>query len=202
MSTVLLLSGGLDSVTLLARLRSQQIATYCMSFYYGQTHDRELDAAKYFARQYGCPHEVFDIGRAFWGSALTNDKPMPEGHYTDESMKQTVVPNRNMVMLSIAASRAISLSYKEVAYAAHSDDHGVYPDCRPEFVERVRSVFELCDWHKVGLFAPFLSWTKKEIATHARELGIEIDRTWSCYAGGDVPCGKCGACSARMEALA
>ena len=202
MNTVLLLSGGLDSVTLLAHLKDEGRTVYCLSFYYGQTHQRELDSADYFARKYKCRHEIAHLPGIFYGSALTNDKPMPEGHYTEESMKATVVPNRNMVMLSIAASRAIAIGAHTVAYAAHQDDHGIYPDCRYEFVQRMRAVLQICDWSPVSLYTPFLYWKKKDIATHARLLNVDIDKTWSCYAGGDEPCGKCGACSARQEALA
>lgn len=198
----MLLSGGLDSTTLLAHLSAGGMEVSCLSFDYGQTHRRELEAAAYFAGVYNAPHNIVRLPGIFSGSALTHDCEMPEGHYTDESMRATVVPNRNMVMLAIATSVAIQNGSAAVAYAAHADDRGVYPDCRPEFIAAMGEAMSLCDWAHPVLLAPFADWSKAQIAAEARRLGVDIERTWSCYAGGEVPCGKCGACSARAEALA
>ena len=201
MNTVLLLSGGLDSVTLLAHLSSEGCDVGCVSFDYGQTHVRELDAARFFSSRYNASHRIVTLPDVFSGSALTGDIPMPSGHYSDETMRQTVVPNRNMVMLSIATSIAIQWGASNVAYAAHADDFGVYPDCRPQFIGAMKTAMSLCDWSEINLLAPFAGWGKRDIYRHAVRLGVDVEKTWSCYSGGELPCGKCGACSARREAI-
>lgn len=201
MKITMLLSGGLDSTTLLAHLINAGHEVTCFSFDYGQTHRRELEAAKYFAFIYSATHTTISLPGIFTGSALTRNVEMPEGHYTDESMKLTVVPNRNMVMLSIAASVAIQNGSNAVAYAAHADDYGVYPDCRPAFIDAMAQALSLCDWKSLMLLAPFANWSKRQIYQEALRLGVNVDATWSCYKGGDVPCGVCGACSARFEAM-
>lgn len=197
----MLLSGGLDSTTLLAHLIDAGHDVVCLSFDYGQTHKRELDAAAHFANVYDVPHSIVRLPGLFSGSALTHDCEMPEGHYTDESMRATVVPNRNMVMLSIAGSVAIQNDSDAVAYAAHADDRGVYPDCQPAFIDAMRDALACCDWTPLTLLAPFADWSKREIYKEALRLGVDVSSTWSCYAGGEVPCGVCGACSARFEAM-
>jgi 7-cyano-7-deazaguanine synthase len=197
----MLLSGGLDSTTLLAHLIDAGHNVHCVSFDYGQTHKREIEAARHFAFVYNSPHSIVHVPGIFTGSALTHDEEMPHGHYTDESMRKTVVPNRNMVMLSIAGSLAIQNDSEAVAYAAHADDRGVYPDCRPAFIEAVREALSLCDWTPPLLLAPFADWSKRDIYKEALRLGVDVALTWSCYTGGTVPCGVCGACSARFEAM-
>jgi 7-cyano-7-deazaguanine synthase len=197
----MLLSGGLDSTTLLAHLIDAGYDVACLSFDYGQTHRRELDAAAHFAHVYDAPHSILRLPGVFSGSALTHDAEMPEGHYTNESMRVTVVPNRNMVMLSIAASVAIQNGSDGVAYAAHADDRGTYLDCRPVFIAAMREALSLCHWEPPMLLAPFADWSKRDIYNEALRLGVDVGSTWSCYAGGDVPCGVCGACSARSEAM-
>lgn len=200
MKITMLLSGGLDSTTLLAHLLDKGHEVLCLSFDYGQTHRREIDAAAQFATIYNVPHSIVRLPGVFIGSALTHDAKMPEGHYTDESMRATVVPNRNMVMLAIAGSVAIQNDSDAVAYAAHADDRGVYPDCRPAFIEAMREALARCDWNRLALLAPFSEWSKRDIYHEAMRLGVDAGSTWSCYAGGAEPCGKCGACSARYEA--
>lgn len=200
MKITMLLSGGLDSTTLLAHLIDVGHDVVCLSFDYGQTHKRELDAAAHFANVYDVPHSIVRLPELFSGSALTHECEMPEGYYTDESMRATVVPNRNMVMLSIASSVAIQNKSDAVAYAAHADDRGVYPDCRPEFIEAMREALARCDWNPPALLAPFADWSKRDIYEEALRLNVDVGSTWSCYAGGAEPCGKCGACSARHEA--
>jgi 7-cyano-7-deazaguanine synthase len=197
----MLLSGGLDSTTLLAYLTAGGMEVSCLSFDYGQTHRRELEAAAYFAGVYNAPHNIVRLPGIFSGSALTHDAEMPEGHYTDESMRATVVPNRNMVMLAIATSVAIQNGSVAVAYAAHADDRGVYPDCRPAFIAAMGEAMSLCDWQHISLLAPFADWSKRDIYREALRLGVDVASTWSCYTGGAAPCGVCGACSARSEAM-
>ena len=135
-------------------------------------------------------------------SALTRDDwDVPEGHYEEPSMRQTVVPNRNMVMISIAVSHAISIGATEVYYAAHSGDHAIYPDCRKEFIMKLTEAIELCDWNKITLKAPYVNLDKGDIAMRGKELGVDYSLTWTCYKGMEKACGKCGSCVERLEAF-
>jgi 7-cyano-7-deazaguanine synthase len=139
------------------------------------------------------------------GSSQTDKSvPVPEGHYEEESMKQTVVPNRNMILLALAGAWAISTKSDAIAYAAHSGDHAIYPDCRPEFTEAMSDALRLCDWHEVKLMRPFLYPTpmsKADIVKLGTSLGVPFELTWSCYKGGEKHCGKCGTCVERVEAF-
>ncbi len=136
------------------------------------------------------------------GSSLTSaDVQVPLGHYAEESMKATVVPNRNMIMLAIAAGWAISTKADGVAYAAHGGDHAIYPDCRPEFADAVDAALRLADWHEMRLLRPFVSLTKAQLVAKGIELGVPFADTWSCYQGGDQHCGECGTCIERREAF-
>jgi len=200
-SAVVLLSGGVDSTTLLHWLVSEGVKCFAISFGYGQMHRKELGYAAATATGVGIEHLIYDLPAVFGGSSLTGDKPMPEGHYTDTSMRQTVVPNRNMVFLAIATSVAIQRGVDAVAYAAHADDFGTYPDCRKSFVEAMERAIGECDYNSPRLDVPFLFMRKREIVALGRKLGIDYSSTWSCYAGGEQPCGVCGACSARNEAM-
>ena len=202
MKIVLILSGGMDSVTLLHKFLDEGSEVVTLSFDYGQKHAKELQSAKYWSDLLGVRHDTINMQGIFSGSALTGDVLMPMTDYSVESMKQTVVPNRNMVMLAIATSKAIQIGADAVAYAAHAGDHEVYPDCRPAFVNALSAAIVRCDWSYVQLLVPFLEWTKKDIAAEARRLGVDLGKTWSCYEGGDTPCGRCGACRSREEALA
>ena len=205
MRIVLVYSGGLDSTVLLYDLREQGHELRCLGINYGQRHRRELRAAEATCRQLDVEYRLADLSaiRPLLGeSALTGDIDVPEGRYTDDSMKLTVVPNRNMIMLSIAIGWAVSLKFDAVAYAAHAGDHPVYPDCRPEFTEAMRRVATLCDRHQVSLLTPFIDKTKTDVVRIGAELRVPFERTWSCYKGGEVHCGKCGTCVERMEAFA
>jgi 7-cyano-7-deazaguanine synthase len=136
------------------------------------------------------------------GSALTDPSiSLPEGHYAEDSMKATVVPNRNMILLSLAAGHAISLQFDTVAYAAHAGDHTIYPDCRPEFATAMDEALKLCDWNTVSLYRPFVQLSKHDLVRKGNELGVPFEKTWSCYAGNDKHCGKCGTCVERKEAF-
>jgi len=135
-------------------------------------------------------------------SALVNkDVAVPDGHYEDENMKQTVVPNRNMIMLSVAIGHAVAEEFDAVAYAAHGGDHAIYPDCRPEFANAVAQCALLCDWRQIELLRPFINMTKADIAARGAELGVPFDLTWSCYKGREKHCGTCGTCVERREAF-
>src|SRR3990167_8293997 len=147
LKAVTLLSGGLDSTTLLYDLLDKGLEVYPLSFNYGQKHSKELVMAQLTCSKLKLPFKVLDLsilGEIAPSSLTRQDFEIPKGHYADESMKQTVVPNRNMVLLSLAISYAIGLRASYVYYGAHSGDHTIYPDCRPEFVEAMRLSTKLC----------------------------------------------------------
>lgn len=203
-SCVLIYSGGLDSTALLYSLIKMKAEVVALSFNYGQRHVKELAGAAVIARKAGVKHHVIDLsplGMILQSNLTDNSKEVPEGHYAEESMKATVVPNRNMIMLSIAIGHAISLKYNHVAYAAHGGDHTIYPDCRPEFVDKMDSVARICDWRGVKIYAPFLKFTKAECVKVGVDSGAPLGLTWSCYKGLGVHCGKCGSCTERKEAF-
>jgi 7-cyano-7-deazaguanine synthase len=198
--TTLIYSGGLDSTVLLYWLLDKHNTVTALSFDYGQRHRREIDAAKTVTELLNVEHHVLTLPK-LPGSVLTESGTMPHGHYAEESMKQTVVPNRNMVMLAHAASFAIANKHGAVAYGCHAGDHTIYPDCRFAFVEAMRNAFRLCDWTMVDLLAPFVYYDKREIVCIGRRLGVPFEITWTCYEGGEAPCGKCGSCVEREEAM-
>ena len=202
---ILIYSGGLDSTVLLYQLLAAGDYVKCLSVDYGQRHRKELDAARCFAGRLGIEHRVAGLSGLrplLAGNSLTTDELLvPEGHYTDESMKLTIVPNRNMVMLAVAAAWAISTKADAVAYAAQAGGHTIYPDCREAFIDAMRQAFHLADWHEVGLMAPFSHYTKKEIVLIGQHLSVPFGETWSCYKGGAFHCGKCGTCVKRREAF-
>lgn len=201
---VLLLSGGMDSTTLLYDLLSQGVDVDAIMFEYGQKHRKEVEAAKVTCKKLGVPYKVVDVnvlGRLAPSSLTREDVAVPEGHYEDESMKQTVVPNRNMVLISLATSYAIGLGINKVYYAAHSGDHAIYPDCRPAFLIALGKALKLCDYTPICLEAPYMYWDKSDIVKRGLELEVDYSLTWSCYLGKEKPCGKCGTCTERAEAF-
>lgn len=202
---VLIASGGLDSSVLLYALASEGLDVMALSFDYGQRHRREILAASQIALAAHVDHRIVDLrslGDLLKGSSLTDPSiTVPHGHYTAESMKATVVPNRNMIMLSIAAGWAISLKAPTVAYAAHSGDHAIYHDCREEFVRAVEGAISLADEYQVSLRRPFISMTKAEIVLRGQQLEVPFHLTYSCYEGEAAHCGNCGTCVERREAF-
>lgn len=201
---VLLLSGGIDSTTLLYDLVSQGFGVYPISFIYGQKHKKEVGLALASCTKLGLELEVVDIsilGKLAPSSLTRSSIEIPEGHYEDESMKQTVVPNRNMVLISLATSYAIGIGANKVFYAAHSGDHAIYPDCRPAFFIALGKAIKLCDYERIDLEAPYMYWTKADIVKRGVKLGVDYSLTWSCYRGGEYPCQKCGTCVERAEAF-
>ncbi|PJC37506.1 7-cyano-7-deazaguanine synthase QueC [Candidatus Peregrinibacteria bacterium CG_4_9_14_0_2_um_filter_53_11] len=204
MKTLLIYSGGMDSTTLLYKLLADGDEVRCISFDYGQRHKKELEYARRICEELGVEHSIIDVrslNELMQGSALTSDIPVPEGHYEDENMKQTVVPNRNMIFISLAMAQAISLGFERVALAVHAGDHAIYPDCRPIFIQKMQAVAAIANYEKLDVFAPFLTMSKGEIAEVGRELGVPFEKTWTCYKGLAEPCGKCGSCVERGEAL-
>lgn len=208
-SIVLSYSGGLDSTVLLWSLVKEGYYVHCLSVDYGQRHAKELASAHRIVTELGTEiarfHRVMISGNAMLGSSQTSpDVPVPEGHYAEESMKATVVPNRNMVLLSLAGALAVSTKSHNVAYAAHSGDHAIYPDCRPEFATAMANALLLCDFTPVKILRPFLEpepLSKTDVVRLGHSLGVPFEHTWSCYKGGERHCGKCGTCVERREAF-
>ncbi len=198
---VVVLSGGMDSATLLWSVLARGFEASALSVDYGQRHARELRCAKALCEMRGIPWRLLDLGRVFSGSALVGDGTIPHGHYAEESMKLTVVPNRNMVLLALAISEAVSRQASVVFYGAHAGDHAIYPDCRPPFVEAMAAAALVANWQPVRLEAPFLRMSKGDIAFEGLKLGVPYESTWTCYEGGEAPCGACGACVERAEAF-
>jgi len=198
-------SGGMDSATLIAHLKSFGHEVISLSVDYGQRHRVELEYASRFARHVGIRHEFADlrgITKLLSGSSLTDSLiEVPLGHYGSDSMKKTVVPNRNMLLLATATALAVSERARFVAFAAHSGDHTIYPDCRPEFADAMATAISLCDWHTPELIRPFITLTKAEIVQRGNLLDVPFQLTWSCYEGGARHCGACGTCIERREAF-
>lgn len=209
-NTLVVLSGGLDSTVLLHHLcdlaeRDGRGEIRAISVNYGQRHARELEWARWQCDLLDVPLMVVDLSvlrEVLPGSSQTDSNvPVPEGHYAEESMKATVVPNRNMILLAVAVGHAIAYKLDAVAYGAHAGDHAIYPDCRPEFASAMQDAVALCDWRPISLLRPFISRTKAEIVGLGHGLGVDYRFTWSCYKGGEMHCGRCGTCVERREAF-
>ena len=205
MSTVVLLSGGLDSSTLLWHLKSEGRKCHAVTVDYGQRHATEIMRAAEIADAANVPYKLFSVNwlfRQLGGSSLTDPHiAVPHGHYTSENMRVTIVPNRNMVLLAVAGAYAVTIGATSVAYAAHAGDHPIYSDCRPAFIEAMRRALSLCSETPITLLTPFESATKADIVKKAAALGVPVPLTWSCYEGGTKHCGKCGTCIERREAF-
>ncbi|MBR0166654.1 MAG: 7-cyano-7-deazaguanine synthase QueC [Prevotella sp.] len=201
--TVIILSGGMDSVTLL--YDQQERIALAVSFDYGSKHNaREIPFARLHCERLGIRHITIPLDfmtKYFQSSLLKDGEEIPEGHYADENMRSTVVPFRNGIMLSIAVGIAESNGLKFVMMANHGGDHTIYPDCRPEFVDAFDEAAQAGTFVGIKLLSPFVNWTKTDIARRGKELGINYAETWSCYKGGEKHCGKCGTCVERREAM-
>lgn len=202
---IVLVSGGMDSVTALYHAQQKYQVTAGLSFEYGARHNhRELPFAAKHCRQLGIAHHTVSLefmGRLFKSNLLTGGGEIPEGHYEEESMKQTVVPFRNGIMLAIAGGFAESVEAAGVVIAAHAGDHAIYPDCREEFMRALGDSLRLGTYAGIELLRPFIEMTKGQIAARGAELGVNFAETWSCYKGGSVHCGACGTCVERREAF-
>lgn len=206
MKVLVLCSGGLDSVTALYwGAGAHQIAAV-LSFDYGAKHNaREIPFAAEHAKACGARHEVITLDfveRLFASHLLKSGGEIPEGHYAAENMKQTVVPFRNAIFLSVACGFAESIGAEGLVIAAHGGDHAIYPDCREEFMRAMAEAMRLGTYAGVQLLRPFIRHTKAEIVSEGARLGVDYGRTWSCYKGGALHCGKCGTCVERREAFA
>jgi len=201
---VLLLSGGVDSTTLLYDLVVKGYDVNPIAFIYGQKHKIEVSYALASCAKLGPPLEVVKLDALgnLAPSALTRvAMEVPKVGYDKESMKQTVVPNRNMVLIALATSYAIGIKADKVFYAAHGGDHTLYPDCRPAFLIALAKAIKLCDFTQVDLDAPYLYWSKEDIIRRGIDLKVDYSLAWSCYEGGIKPCQKCGTCIERAEAF-
>lgn len=225
-NSIAIFSGGLDSTTLVYDMLDHGLVPHLLSFDYGQRHRKEIVFARMTAAHLELPHDIIDLTgltRLISNSALTSQLPeyptaldladgptpidVPEGHYAEESMSQTVVPNRNMIMLAIAGGVAVNEKASCIGFGAHAGDHFVYPDCRPLFVDELSVVLERGNegFHVFGrfgpIYAPFIEQSKADIAYRAMQLGVPLHNTWSCYKGGSNHCGRCGTCVERLEAI-
>jgi len=201
---VVIFSGGMDSFTVLNLAVKKGLEVFALSFNYGQRHKKELDYAASACQSLGVQHKVVDISainQLIGGSSLTSDIDVAEGHYEEGSMKSTVVPNRNMILLSMAVGYAVSIDANKVYYGAHSGDHAIYPDCRPEFVNKMNDVCAIANYEAVEIVTPYLDVSKTAILTAGLEMGLDYNQTWTCYNGREKACGKCGACQERLEAF-
>ncbi len=200
---LIILSGGMDSVTLLHEYK-ENIAM-AVTFDYGSNHNqREIPLAKLHCERLGIKHIVIPLDfmhQYFKSSLLQGADAIPEGHYADENMKSTVVPFRNGIMLAIACGLAESNGLTEVMIANHAGDHAIYPDCRATFIESMSEAMAYGTYEHIKVVAPYTGITKGQIAEHGKELGLNYAETWSCYKGGEKHCGKCGTCVERKEAL-
>lgn len=208
--TLVLLSGGVDSTALIAHYRERGDSVGTLSINYGQRHRRELAAAARVADSYGLPHQTAELGilgEILTGSALTDPSiPVPEGAYDQDTMRTTVVPNRNMILMSVAVGAAVARGYDRVAIGAHTGDHHVYADCRPNFLRAFSLAAGLavedCAPPEFTVAAPFMHLPKWQIVLRAADMGAPLHHTWSCYVGGAMHCGLCGTCVERREAFA
>ncbi len=205
MQVVVLCSGGMDSVTALHWARRHHVVTAAVSFDYGSKHNhREIPFAAAHARALGAPHRVIKLDfmdRLFTSTLLRSGGAIPEGHYEAATMRQTVVPFRNAIMLAIAAGFAESQGAEALVIAAHGGDHAIYPDCREEFLRAMGEAMRHGTYAGIALLRPFVALTKAQIAVEGARLGVDYARTWSCYRGGRIHCGKCGTCVERREAF-
>ena len=200
---LLVLSGGMDSVTMLYDYRDSIAAA--VTFQYGSNHNmREARCARINCERLGIEWIEIDLtfmAKHFESSLLQGADAIPEGHYEDSNMRSTVVPFRNGIMLAVAAGLAESRNLDGVMIANHSGDHAIYPDCRPEFIRSMGAAIADGTYEHLKLFAPYTSMTKGEIAVRGKEIGVDYSLTYSCYKGGEHHCGKCGTCVERAEAL-
>ena len=204
-STIVLVSGGMDSITALYDSASKSNVRAALSFDYGaKHHHQELPCAKWHADHLGIPHLIVPLPfleNHFESALLKGGSPIPKGHYEEASMKQTVVPFRNGILLALAAGYAESCGADGLVIAAHAGDHAIYPDCREPFMQAMSDAIRLGTYAQIALLRPFIHFTKTDILRYGHALGIDYSKTWSCYVGDHIHCGECGTCVERREAF-
>lgn len=203
MKVLPVVSGGMDSVTMLHELiyRGYEIDEV-ISYNYGQRHVKELDFVAWNVEHLGLKHKIIDISfmaQLLDQSALTGDTEVPEGHYEQDNMSLTVVPNRNMILASIAIGRAVNNGAEAIALGVHSGDHAIYPDCRPEFISALRTASLIANYQPIDVLAPYLEMDKGKIIERGLTIGVDYSHTWTCYKGLEKACGVCGSCQERLE---
>ena len=208
MKSVIIFSGGLDSTTLLYKLKNENHDIHAISFLYGQKHSKELEAAKIICSSIGIDQKIVDLTslQTILNSALTNPNieipTISVGTQFYETLKTTVVPNRNAIFLSIAAGFAQSIGANSIFYAAHHSDRGMYPDCREEFIKSFEKTVRLAlDNNNFSVKAPFVNISKNEVVKIGKKLDVPFELTWSCYEGEIKHCGACSACRERKYAF-
>lgn len=201
--SVIVLSGGMDSVTMLHDYKDR--IALAVTFTYGSNHNlREARCAEENCRRLGVEFVLIPLdfmGRYFKSSLLEGADAIPEGHYADDNMKSTVVPFRNGIMLSVVCGLAASRGLRHVMIANHGGDHTIYPDCRPEFIDSMSRAMSYGTFENIDILAPYTEITKSEIAMIGKRLNVDYSLTYSCYKGGEHHCGRCGTCVERKEAL-
>ena len=202
---IVVYSGGLDSFTLLNEAIRSGKDVSALSFDYGQKHNKELHFVEKFCAQESIDSKIVNVSsikELFQGSSLTDEIDIPKGHYEDDSMKSTVVPNRNMILISLALGYAVTKEAEEVWFGAHAGDHAIYPDCRPEFVEKMDAVARIANYSPIAVKAPYIAMSKTEIIAIGLNMQLDYGLTWTCYEGKELACGSCGACHERLESFA
>lgn len=205
MKVIVLVSGGMDSVTALYHAGVEHEVVGALSFDYGSKHNsKEIPFAAHHCDRLSVPHRVIKlsfVNELFASNLLQSGGAIPDGHYEELTMKQTVVPFRNGIMLSVTGGYAESVNANGVVIAAHAGDHAIYPDCREAFMKAMGDAIRLGTYAEVQLLRPFINHRKAEIAEHGYELGVDFSKTWSCYKGKNTHCGTCGTCVERREAF-
>ncbi len=203
---VVLLSGGLDSATVLYFALAKGYKCHCLLFDYGQRHRKELKQAQAIARKAGCPFEVLNISLPWKGSALLDKKmSLPRGrHIVEDDIPSTYVPARNIIFLSFAASFAEAMGARAVFIGANALDYSGYPDCRPEFYQAYQAALNAgtktgAAHQPIKIETPLIKKTKAQIIRLGTRLGVPYGLSWSCYSGGKVPCGTCDSCILRAK---
>lgn len=202
MKGVAIVSGGMDSITMLEH--HKESIDLVVNFNYGSKHNhREQVFARLAAERLGKDYRSIDfsLNGILKSDLLKDGGEIPEGHYEDLSMKRTVVPFRNGIMLSIAAGIADSNDANYLFIGNHFGDHAIYPDCRASFIDPMKRAIQEGTYSRVVLCSPFVCFTKREIALLGQKIGVDYSQTYSCYKGGEKHCGKCGTCVERKEAL-
>jgi len=205
MKVIVLVSGGMDSVAALYDARTSHEVVAAVSFNYGSKHNlREIPFAERHCEKLGVLHRVIPLAfmnELFTSHLLASGGEIPDGHYEEQTMKQTVVPFRNGIMLAIAGGYAESIGAGGLVIAAHAGDHAIYPDCRETFMQSMGAALRSGTYAEVELLRPFIALNKAEVARRGHDLGVDFAQTWSCYKGGAIHCGTCGTCVERREAF-
>lgn len=203
---VVIYSGGMDSYTVLHKAIEEGLTPFALTFDYGQRHVKEIQVAGDVCKALNINHKIIDItaiNQLIGGSSLTDSSiDVATGVYDNNNMVNTVVPNRNMILLSMAIGYAVSIGAEKVYYGAHSGDHEIYPDCRPIFVEKMNEVAAVANYEPTEIYSPYLTQTKNDILKDGLRMGLDYAKTWTCYNGREKACGQCGSCVERLKAFA